>query len=170
MVLQPAMEGMLGLKPDAMSNTLGMSLNFPFDWDSASVDNIRMGDNRFSFKMNRTPMATSVAFNNLLTSSASAVSGSSGLKVFLSIPLPPGAEVEKVLLDGRAATFKRTAGGIEMEITAAEKSLIVIGHTGGISVLPLVHHPEPGIPRRSPPWWGHPVLLQEPFHSDYTTV
>jgi glycosidase/glycogen debranching enzyme len=143
MVLQPAMEGMLGLKPDAMSNTLGMSLNFPFDWDTVSVDNIRLGDNRFSFKMNRTPMATSVAFNNLLTSSAPDLT-SSAPHLFLTIPLPKGTEVETVLLNGQPAPYKRTAGGIEMEITAAEKSLIELKHAGGISVLPLVHHPEPG--------------------------
>ncbi len=136
MVLEPAMEGMLGLKPDAMNNTIGLSLRFPFDWDTVNVENIRLGENRFSFKMRRTPQTTSLAFSNLLTSSPPQVN--------LTIPLPQGTEVERVLLDGKKAKFKRTPAGIEMDVAATDKFSIDITQNGGISVLPLIHHPAPG--------------------------
>ena len=136
MVLQPAMEGMLGLSPDAMNNTLGLALRFPYDWDSVSVDNIRLGDNRLSFKLLRTPGTTTVKFLNLLTSSPPLLS--------LTIPLAPGTRVIKVLIDGQLGTFKRSTTGLELKVKAAEKNQIEITQTGGISVLPLVYHPNPG--------------------------
>ncbi|MDD4645081.1 MAG: GH116 family glycosyl hydrolase, partial [Bacteroidales bacterium] len=60
MVLQPAIEGMLGLDPDAMNNTIGISADFPLDWDSASAENIRLGENLFNLKLLRTPEKTDI--------------------------------------------------------------------------------------------------------------
>jgi glycogen debranching enzyme len=136
MVLQPAIEGMLGLDPDAINNTLGLTLNFPLDWDSVMVENIRMGDNTFNLKWHRTPQTTTLFFNNLLTSSPPLL--------ILTIPLAAGTEAGKVALDGQPLPFTRTSAGIELKLTAATGSHLTISHSGGIGVLPLVHHPAPG--------------------------
>jgi glycosidase/glycogen debranching enzyme len=139
MVLQPAIEGMLGLQPDAMNHTLGLSLNFPLDWDSVRVENIRIADDHLNLKIIRTPTQTDLYLLNDLK-----VSESPGLTLFLRVPLAAGTEVETVLLDGQPVLFKRTLAGIELKLTAADKSHLGIRHKGGISILPLVHHPAPG--------------------------
>lgn len=142
MVLQPAIEGMLGFNPDAMNNILGLSLRFPLDWDSVSVDNIRIGDNHLNLKMTRTPTKTDLFLLNplyVLNDPASPV-----LNVLLDISLAAGTVVDKVLLDGQPVTFTRSPAGIELKLTAAESSHIEVVHSGGISVLPLVYHPVPG--------------------------
>ncbi|MCX6224076.1 MAG: GH116 family glycosyl hydrolase [Bacteroidia bacterium] len=140
MVLQPAIEGMLGLDPDAMNNTLGLSLSFPFDWDSVSVENIRLGENSFNLKLLRTPQTTDLYFLNGRPQAAPA----SPLNVLLDLSLAAGTEVNKVIVDGQPVPFKRVPAGIELNITAAESSHIEIRHSGGIAVLPLVYHPAPG--------------------------
>lgn len=134
MVLQPAIEGMLGLNPDAMSNTLGLTLNFPFDWDSVNVENIRIGDTHLNLKMIRTPSKTGLYLLNPLDS----------LNLLLAVALAAGTEVTSVLLDGKPIPFIRTSAGIKLKINASAGSHIEVKHTGGISVLPLIHHPAPG--------------------------
>jgi hypothetical protein len=136
MVLQPAIEGMLGLKPDAMKNTLGLALRFPFDWDSASAENIRLSDNSLSLRLLRTPETTTLTFHNTLASSAP--------RLNLFIAFPAGTAIESVDLDGQAIAYQRTDTGIELTMTAAGTNQIGIKHHGGISVLPMVYHPAPG--------------------------
>jgi glycosidase len=140
MVLQPAIEGMLGLKPDALNNTLGLSLNFPLDWDSVSVDNIRMGDNNLNLRLKRYSTETLVT----LSCPDLPVSQSSSLKVLLRVPLASGAAVTGVLLDSKEVPFTRTPAGVELQMTAATNCQLEIRHEGGVSVLPQVEHPSPG--------------------------
>jgi hypothetical protein len=55
-----------------------------------------------------------------------------------------GTDVTGVTLDGQPVAFKRTPSGIELKLTAGASNHLEISHTGGINVLPLVHHPAPG--------------------------
>ncbi len=142
MVLQPAIEGMIGLNPDAMNHTLGLSLNFPLDWDSVTVENIRLGANSLSLKLLRTPQTTSLHLLHLLNPLNPLTSSPSHLN--LKIPLAAGTEIGSVLLDGQPFPYSVTTAGIELQLTAAESSHLLISHSGGINVLPQVHHPAPG--------------------------
>jgi len=136
MVLQPAIEGMLGLDPDALHNTLRIALRFPFDWDSARVENIRMGENTFNFVMSRNAGSTHVDFTNILSEEHPGLT--------LAISLAPGTVVERVVQSGKKVPFKRTDAGVELYLTAAEKNDIEVIQQGGISILPQVYHPVPG--------------------------
>ena len=138
MVLQPAIEGMLGLKPDALARTLELTVNFPFDWDSASAENIRVGENLLNLRLKRQPGQTT------LTLSTPTVTPSSGLTVFLNLPLPGGTEVKKLTINGSELPFEKTVKGIRLSLAAKARTVISITHEGGIAVLPVVHHPEPG--------------------------
>ena len=44
MVLQPAIEGMLGFRPDAANHRIELSPAFPADWDNVSVRNLKTGN------------------------------------------------------------------------------------------------------------------------------
>ncbi len=53
MVVQPAIEGMLGLKPDAMRNHLQLSPYFPWNWNFCKVQNIRMKTTTVALDMHK---------------------------------------------------------------------------------------------------------------------
>lgn len=142
MVLQPAIEGMLGLNPDAMNKTLGLSLRFPLDWDSVTVDNIRLAETNLQLNLIRTPDKTILNLLNPLYDFTDVPS--SGLIVSLDLPMAIGTRVETVQLNGQPVSFKRTDSGIDLKLAAVEKSHIEISHSGGIGVLPQVNHPTPG--------------------------
>jgi len=54
MVLQPAIEGMLGLIVNDGEKKIVLSPHFPAGWDSVSVRNIRAGNSTFDLCMKRT--------------------------------------------------------------------------------------------------------------------
>ena len=53
MVLEPAIEGMLGLKVNMQENKISLDPHFPANWDSATIRNIRMGEAFFDFHMQK---------------------------------------------------------------------------------------------------------------------
>ena len=62
MVLQPVLEGMLGLQCDALQNRLWLRPAFSPEWSFAEVRNIRVGAARIHFKMRRTGKRTVYTF------------------------------------------------------------------------------------------------------------
>jgi len=141
MVLQPAIDGMLGLKPDAMTNTLGLTLNFPFDWNSVTSENIKVGDHSISFRLVRNLNHTSLY---LRSSTSSTSSTFSTFSTHITIPLPKGTKVTACTVNGQSHEYSMVQEGIAVELKPAKDITVVISHEGGISVLPVVHHPEPG--------------------------
>jgi hypothetical protein len=96
-----------------------------------------VADTRLNLKLSRTPARTDLHIQNLLNDQ-------NPLIVQLSISLAPGTRVETVTLDGQPSPFNRTPAGIELKLNAASGHHVGITHSGGISILPLVHHPVPG--------------------------
>jgi glycogen debranching enzyme len=54
MVLQPAIEGMLGLDVKTQENKVIIAPHLPSDWDSLNVSNIKAGEQAFNFTFRRT--------------------------------------------------------------------------------------------------------------------
>jgi hypothetical protein len=54
MALQPLLEGMLGLRANALMKEVELRPWFPPDWNEARVENIRVGKSRLSFEMKKT--------------------------------------------------------------------------------------------------------------------
>jgi glycosidase len=138
MVLQPAIEGMLGLKPDAMADTLDLSLNFPFDWDSVRVDNIRMGEHILSLHLNRKSDQTQILLTPLTSLTSSTPS------THLHLPFPNGTTILNLTVNSQAFDYKYNNNIISLNLKPGGPVSITVNHKRGISVLPLVHHPEPG--------------------------
>ncbi|KIC96244.1 amylo-alpha-1,6-glucosidase [Flavihumibacter solisilvae] len=132
MVLQPAIEGMLGLEPDAIKKVIRLAPYFPWHWPTAKVSNIRMGGTVMSMNMKRTKGETSYSFD---------VNRKTGLD--FSPAFPPLTGINAVELDGKQVPFtlRQEADGIRVCV----KTTIDAGHhdlristSGGIGVLPVV--------------------------------
>lgn len=64
MCLQPAIEGMIGLKPDAIDNSLQLSPYFPTEWKYSDVKNIKVGKGVIHLKMERYEELTKYIINS----------------------------------------------------------------------------------------------------------
>jgi hypothetical protein len=53
MVITPALRGLFGMEWDAAHNTLRVSPQMPASWNSARIESIRLGANRFDLTLNR---------------------------------------------------------------------------------------------------------------------
>jgi glycogen debranching enzyme len=138
MVLQPAIEGMLGLYPDAMTNTISLSPYFPWDWKFATVRNIKMGNRVLDIHLQR-------ALNN----TSYTLSSNGPLNLNFNPKLPLGTKIKKVLVNGKATnyTIVNNAEGITLQFKTSiwkGKTVISIDHEAGIGALPIVVLPQPG--------------------------
>jgi glycogen debranching enzyme len=138
MVLQPAIEGMLGLHPDAMTNTISVSPYFPWNWKFTTVRNIRMENEVLDMSLQRSLNHTSYT-----------LSSNGPLNLNFNPKFPLGTEIKKVLVNGQPTIFTITnnAEGITLQLKTnlgKGNTVISIDHEGGIGALPIVVMPQPG--------------------------
>lgn len=139
MVLQPAIEGMLGLEVFAPDNRLKLSPQFPFDWDSVVIENIRMGDQTINMDFRRTGNKWTYHFTG---------DGHIPVKIEFSPLLPAGAIIQGTILNGKAIrpdvhTF---TNGVRLDVAfdLHDTCLVEVSVNKGIGVLPYIPHPQPG--------------------------
>jgi glycogen debranching enzyme len=141
MVQQPAIEGMLGFRPDAIRDKMFLNPWFPADWDSVSVENLRIGNHLVNVRITSSPFQTTYRFEH---------SGESSLDVEFNPLLPPGTEIDSVWVDGQPSRIPfhdKTLGGwteARFGFRIEEQSELTIFHHGGITLLPVIPRPEPG--------------------------
>ncbi len=141
MVLQPAIEGMLGIDIRAQENKVILSPRLPADWDTLDVRNIRMEDKRLGFNFHR--KGGNYTYDFLL-------SGGSGIELEFLAVLPAGAFVQRVTIDNAEIPF--TIFKSEQNVTVLIKTRISKFHRiafdtdKGIAVLPVIADPKPGYP------------------------
>jgi glycogen debranching enzyme len=133
MVLQPIIEGMLGLEPDAIKNILGFAPHFPADWDTVTISNIKVGKHILDFKQERSEEKILYTLTQ---------TGDEPLKVLFNPRFPKGCEITNKFLDGkmlRPADYKDT-----IEIVVHHKALLEYHYHNGIEILPYIAQPKPG--------------------------
>jgi hypothetical protein len=141
MVQQPAIEGMLGFKPDAFAGRMTLRPWFPSDWDSISVQNLRIGKQLVNLDITRYPDQTVYRFDH---------TGDTLLDVRFIPVFPPGTRLESVRINGQPArepAFDQIHGGwmtANFGFRLMHHAEVIIKHTGGITLLPIVPEPEPG--------------------------
>jgi glycogen debranching enzyme len=131
MILQAAIEGMLGLKTDAMNNNLTLAPRFPWDWNRVQVSNIRMNQTLVDLQIEKTLQETSYLLTN------------KGKPVNLSFTpaFPLFTEIQSVELNGKSIpyTVKSLSESIELSINDFElpsgENKLVVKHLGGKSLL-----------------------------------
>lgn len=141
MILQPAIEGMLGISCDALTNSISLSPRFPGQWDKVNVDNIAFGTHRFNFLMELSTTSTMYTFRYL--------PGKVPCNLAFNPSFLSGTSIQKVLVNGKEVKFTVTHKPESNELILPEIHLkndctIQVLHSGGIGVLPLVNEPMPG--------------------------
>lgn len=138
MVLQPAIEGMLGFNADVLNNRLHLAPAYPWHWDFCTAHNIRMGEAIYRLDMRRN------AHTTVYTIDAGKATNLSFAPVF-----PLHTRIESVRFNGKPApfTWEERAGGLRLQLDialTAGRNEITVATSGGIGLLPVVAHPQPG--------------------------
>jgi glycogen debranching enzyme len=139
MVLQPVIEGMLGLECDALQKRIKLAPGFPFDWDSVSVQHIRLGDCFIDFSFAKSGNKSLYLFIK---------DGPGPITVDFNPLFPPGWQLKQIKPGkgglGHKLEMIRQGVRIHTEFSLADSCLIEIEGEKGISILPLVTNPSPG--------------------------
>jgi hypothetical protein len=152
MILQPAIEGMLGLKTDALKNSLTLAPHFPWDWNKVQVSNIRMDKTLVDLRIEKVPHETTYFLTNR------------GAPVHFSFApaFPLYTEIKSVEIDGKSIPFNVIHKPESVELSINDLTLkagvvkLVVKHQGGKAVLSPVIQPKPGQENT-----GVKVVLQE---------
>jgi len=139
MVLQPIIEGMLGIRPDM--NQYGLLPNFPVTWDHISIENIRTGKYWFDMDMIREYKLTKYRFY------------SNGLDLYMHFwpQLVTSGIIDSITLNGSSIEYLEQAEdhykvlGINFPFLS-DTAEVIIYHSGGISLIPPAQKAVPGKP------------------------
>lgn len=139
MVIQPAIEGMLGFNPDALSSHVEISPCFPWDWNKVNITQMHVGKITINMNFQQSKGKCIYQFQK--------VSGTS-LSLNFNPVLAPGTRVRKIWANGKEISFSESQQGQGVKIMLPQLVLkdhlqIILQYTGGIGVLPLVNEPLP---------------------------
>lgn len=134
MVIQPAIEGMLGFSADANDNRLELSPRFPWSWQFCNVHNIRVGRSTYHLKMQRAADLTTYTID-------------AGKKTQLDFApaFPLHTAIESVKQNGKRVLFSQDGSTAHLQLTLETgRNEISFVTKGGIGLLPVVAEPLPG--------------------------
>ncbi|MDP1623824.1 MAG: GH116 family glycosyl hydrolase [Bacteroidales bacterium] len=139
MVLQPAIEGMLGMEISAQENTIFLAPQFPPQWDTVSVQNISMADQLVDMQFTRSNGVCRYQFS---------LNSGNPVRITFMPGFAAGTKFTRVMLDGKPVQFTSFKSDQSMTInvsfTLNQTSNLIVETEGGISVLPVVLNPKPG--------------------------
>jgi glycogen debranching enzyme len=145
MVLQPAVEGMLGLTVDAQKNKIVLSPRLPVAWDSLRAENIRIRDARFTFTMKRSGNIYSYHFSGI---------NPANVAIEFMPAFPAGTVFKSVKANGRDFAFTSFTNpnfvSLLVSFNLFDAIDITVETEKGIAVLPVVAAPEPGSSSEGP--------------------
>lgn len=131
MVLQPILEGMLGLKPDGLSKMLTLQPYFPPQWSAAEVRNIRVGKQKVHLRMSRGNGETRFQFRSF---------GDCPINVRLKPYLPLGMTLHEISLGSRRSKrtklIKKHSDAPVVDFKLIDLIEVSFRHSGGVAVLP----------------------------------
>jgi glycogen debranching enzyme len=138
MVLQPIIEGMLGLNPSAIEDELFFTPAIPFEWKSIRVNNIKIGERNVNWEMNREKNQTTYILRGDVA----------GLNIYFRPIFMPGTLISKVEINNVDVPFLMCTAGQGVTLKIASKlngdTEIKIRHKKGISLLSPIEIPEEG--------------------------
>ena len=145
-VLVPAVRGLLGLNvlatPELNSKTQIVTLapRLPANWHSIRFSNAAINYGTISGEIRREIRKTSATL--------ALHGGSTPIELRLELPIPLGAQVRRVMMNGNAETFKMTKLGdtsaAVVEATSPAHLEAVAEYDGGIEIVPPPINPAPG--------------------------
>jgi hypothetical protein len=139
MVLQPAIEGLLGLDINARENKVIFSPRIPANWDSLKVDNIRIAEKSMSYTYSR--KSNIIQFRFTLT-------GGSHAKIDFMPFFSSGTQFSEVKLNGNDVPFTgfstQQSSALFVPFELKGEAVLDVKTARGISVVPVVPDPKPG--------------------------
>lgn len=139
MVIQPAIEGMLGIDVDAGAGRLTLAPRIPAHWDSLNVERIRVGERMVDLRYRKEKGVHRWDFRQRSWSA---------MQIEFMPSLPAGSQIIKATLNGEAIplTIFQTGDHLELYLSFKGTGLqqLVIETNNGVAALPVVEHPEPG--------------------------
>lgn len=133
MVMQPVIEGLLGLDVDAGRMRLKLAPALPANWDSLEIRNIRFGNRMLHMKYKRNEGVLSYRFTSEYREKVT---------IEFAPLLPPGTSILWCRLNKKDVPFTTTVSGngirVSLEIRPDGVDEVEIGYEKGISVLPEV--------------------------------
>jgi len=140
LILQSAIEGMLGLKTDALNAKLKLAPRFPWNWNTVKVSNIRMGKTLVNLNVDKSNRETTYSLIN----------NGKPVNISFSPAFPLFTDILTVELNGKTIPVetKNQSESIELilpefELKAGENK-VVIKHQGGKAILSPVYRPKIG--------------------------
>ena len=138
-VLHPAIEGLVGWRPNALESSASLTPRFPADWDSATVSHLRVGPTLLRMKMLRTP--------GQLVYTLEREQGPA-CTVALAPAIAAGMKVSRAVTDGVPQTWEpETVSGIlkkPVVVKVQNSVTVAFDYTGGIAMIPVIPRPAPG--------------------------
>lgn len=135
MILQPTIEGMLGLEIDALNNRIKLSPRFPAVWDSVKVERIRIGNNFVDFTMKRQNGSVSFLFST---------NSSRPILVEFNPLFPLGTKFIKAVINNEETAIEQFSNRtINLLFTLLSSTTIEISCEEGIAALPNIVLPKP---------------------------
>jgi glycogen debranching enzyme len=138
-ILHPAITGMIGWKPNALEHAATLKPRFPLNWDSVTVSNLRVGESMIQQRMKRSVQKTVYTV---------ALQKGPAVHLTLAPELPVGSTIKKVTVGGvvvpKAVVGARGLLNIPSPIMVAKQIEVVIEHSGGFGLDPVVPRPAPG--------------------------
>ncbi len=131
MVLQPVLEGMMGLRVDALSRTVTLRPYLPPQWDTFELNNIRCGKHRLSWRMEHRGDSVVDAFEQ---------AGPEKLRIRFQPLLPLGTRVVEIRVDTELRTAGMRVGSLEdsplVEFEMGDRRTVTMRTSGGIALVP----------------------------------
>jgi glycogen debranching enzyme len=141
MVLQPFLEGMLGLKPDALTGTLYVHPYVPPGWSGLSVRNIAIGDTRIDLVIHRSADQSTYTFTRRRQHSSSA--RRRPITIVLEPLFPLGSSLLGAIVNGMPvstpATIRDHVHVPKYKLRLDRSATVRIRHRLGIAMVP--EHP-----------------------------
>lgn len=134
-------DGMLGLRADAINNSIALSPGFPVDWNHAAVNNIYVGNKAIHLNYKRTDKEYHYSFES---------NASDKINMSFSAILPLATQITAVRVNGVNVDFKVSNEVQNVKVELADMVLnwkddIQIETKGGIGVFHNLHHLVPGV-------------------------
>ena len=141
MVLQPAIEGLLGLEVRAQERKIILAPQMPPQWDSLDIRHVLMGDQAIDLHFTRKNGKYEFSFS---------LDKGKPVNIEFMPSLPAGSRIGGVTLNGTEVPLTSFKSSRSITLSAsfelASACRLIIEAEGGISVLPAVTDPKPGDP------------------------
>ncbi len=139
MVLQPAIEGMLGLDVRTNEGRIRLAPRLPVSWDSLTAEPIRAGSQHMKFTYKRQGSVTTYTFEPTAPGS---------LKIEFAPSFPAGTVFSGAFLNGTPLPFTtfrtKDQETLVCQFIMDQKMTLEIQTRAGIGILPVVPDPFPG--------------------------